>query len=122
MTTTLSGNASTRLDAAALSHLADFWTTRAVRHPGDDGNPNAAWEAAYAAGFVGDATDVKPHLPSLSAYTAFSIGFATAMKIAAAVIADPFGDPMSAIRGAVDDARVEVDECVQAACPRGSDA
>jgi len=104
MTTFLSPTPCVNLDAAALAHLADFWVTRALRHTGEYSEPDAGSSAAYAAG-LGGGDEVN-----LSPYTAFVDGFRTAIKVAAAVIADPLGDPKSAIGDAVNTARAAIRE------------
>ncbi len=104
MTTFLPLSSRTNLDPAALAHLTDFWTAHALRHAGEYDKPDGAYAAAYSAGLGGD-EEVQ-----ISPYVAFAEGFKVAMKIAAAVIADPFGDPKSPICEAVNAARADIEE------------
>jgi len=80
---------SSHIDPQSLSALCAYWLNRT--HAGDDEE-----EAASAArGLV----RLEPNDYSISADSAFEIGFDFALKVAAAVLSDPFGNltqPISA--------------------------
>lgn len=89
------------VDPKSLSALSAYWLHRTQGKQNIDFEQDAA-EAAS------DMVEIKPFDRSFSADAAFDVGFGLAIKIASPVIADPFGDPKTAIESACWIARQEV--------------